>query len=118
MTMLKTEFDPEMGDWFEEFKLWLDLGYHGAQNHYVIRELEIPHKRERRENKKDPKIELTAGQKAYNKSVSSKRIRVEHAIGGLKRYRILSDRLRNRDAKFYSIILGVCAALWNYTISR
>lgn len=33
-----------------------------------------------------------------NKEQASERLVVEYAIGGLKRYRILSDRLRSRSA--------------------
>jgi hypothetical protein len=46
--------------------------------------------------------------------MASERIIVEHSIGGMKRYRILSDRLRLHDFDFYDVILGVCAGLWNY----
>ena len=51
----------------------------------VIENLFIPHKRPRRKTKNDPVIALTPAQKAYNKSVSKRRIRVEYAIEGMKR---------------------------------
>ena len=57
------------------------------------------------------------GTKAENKILASKRIVVEHALAGLKRYRILSDRLRMHDLGFYDVILGVCAGLWNFYLS-
>ena len=42
--------------------------------------------------------------------VSKIRIRVEHAIGGLKRYRFLSDRLN-------SLVAGIAADLWNFNLT-
>lgn len=40
----------------------------------------------RRKSKNDPKIELIEEQKIHNESISKIRIRVEHTIGGLKKY--------------------------------
>jgi hypothetical protein len=38
--------------------------------------------------------ELTPEQKEINRQISSVRIRVEHAIGGVKRFRIVKDQAR------------------------
>jgi hypothetical protein len=43
---------------------------------------------------------------------------VEHSIGGMKRYRILSDRLRNHLIDFYDDVLEVCAGLWNFYLAN
>lgn len=115
--MLKDEFDPDAADWFGDKKVWIDLGYQGFDNDYVCQELQIPIKRKRRKKKTDPKIEFTEEEKAHNKEVSSSRIYVEHAIGGVKRYRFLSDRLRCRDARYYTIAFRVCAGLWNFQLN-
>lgn len=56
---------------------------------------------------------LSEADKAQNKAKAQKRIFVEHSIAGLKRFRILSDRLRIHDFDFYDQILGICAGLWN-----
>ena len=46
--------------------------------------------------KKKPKGgELTAAEKARNREISSIRIRVEHVISSVKRYRIVKDKFRN-----------------------
>ena len=46
--------------------------------------------------KKKPRgKELTVDDKANNQQISAIRIRIEHAIGGVKRYRIVKDKLRN-----------------------
>lgn len=115
--MLKDEFDPTRADWFMNKKVWIDLGYQGFQNDYKSDALQIPIKRKRRKKKSDPKAEFTEEEKAHNKEVSSKRIYVEHAIGGVKRYRFLSDRLRCRDARFYTMTFRVCAGLWNFKLN-
>lgn len=115
-SMLQQEFDPEVGLWFDEQGVHVDLGFLGIKKDYQAEHVLIPYKRPRRKSKNDPKIELTQEQKDYNKEVSKVRIRVEHSIGGLKRYRFLSDRLRCRDADYYSIVAGVAAGLWNFQL--
>lgn len=107
--MLQEEFPPEQA-WFAEFRVRVDLGFVGIAKDYVCKELLIP-------NKKPKKKELTPEQKTENKLLASKRIVVEHALAGLKRYRILSDRLRMHDLELYDVILGVCAGLWNFYLS-
>ena len=107
--MLLEEFPPEE-HWFAEFRLRVDLGFLGIEKDFICKELFIPHK-------KPKKKELTLEQKAENKLLASKRIVVEHALAGLKRYRILSDRLRLHDLELYDVILGVCAGLWNFYLS-
>ena len=45
--------------------------------------------------KKKPKGgELTDEEKEINRKIASKRIRVENAISGIKRYRIVKDQLK------------------------
>ena len=115
--MVRDEFDPRVADWFMNKKIWIDLGYQGFKDDYSSIELQIPVKRPRRKKRTDAKIAFTDEQRTHNKSVSSKRIYVEHAIGGIKRYRFLSDRLRCRDARFYTTVMRVCAGLWNFQLS-
>jgi hypothetical protein len=50
--------------------------------------------------------------------MASVRIKVEHSIGGMKRYRILSDRLRNHLIDLYDDILGACAGPWNFYLAN
>ena len=104
--ILKTEFPPDKA-WFESLVVRLDLGYQGFEKEYKCKKVFIPHK-------KPKNAELTDEQKAENKAVSSERIKVEHSIGGMKRYRILSERLRVHDFDLYDDILSVCAGLWNF----
>ena len=45
--------------------------------------------------KKPKKGELTQEEKEYNRGLSGFRVRVEHAIGRMKRFRVVSDRFRH-----------------------
>ena len=107
--MLREEFPPAE-EWFTQLRVRVDLGFLGMEKDYPCKELFIPHK-------KPQKKELTPAQKEENKILASKRIVVEHALAGLKRYRILSDRLRIHNFATYDVILGVCAGLWNLYLS-
>ena len=107
--MFPHEFPPEQ-QWFTNFKVRVDLGFVGFDKDYQCQELFIPHKKPKQQ-------ELTPEQKAENKGLAKERIVVEHSIAGLKRYRILSDRLRLHDLDLYNQILGVCAGLWNFRLS-
>jgi DDE superfamily endonuclease len=104
--MFKAEFPPAQA-WFKNFRVRVDLGFLGLEKDYVCKELSVPHKKKKKQ-------ELSSAQKDKNKLLASERIFVEHAIGGMKRYRILSDRLRVHDVELYNDILGVCAGLWNF----
>ena len=108
--LLKLEFPPEQ-EWFKHFRVRVDLGYLGIDKEYVCKALSLPHK-------KPKKQELSVEQKQANRVFAQERVRVEHAIGGLKRYRILSDRLRLHDFGLYDDVLEVCAGLWNFHLSR
>src|SRR6266498_179389 len=77
--MFKEEFPPDQ-DWLKNFCVRVDLGFLGIEKDYVCKELLLP-------NKKKKKRELSAEQKTENKLLASERIYVEHAIGGMKRYR-------------------------------
>ena len=54
---------------------------------------------------------LTDQERKSNREISRKRILVEHAIRFVKRFRILSERYRNRRKRFalrFSLIAGIC----------
>ena len=85
-------------------------GFVGFDKDYQCKELFLPHK-------KPKKQELTPEQKAENQGRAKERIVVEHSIAGLKRYRILSDRLRLHDLDLYNQVLGICAGLWNFRLT-
>jgi len=109
-SILKLEFPPEE-DWFKDLEVMLDLGYQGFDKDFKYKKLFIPHK-------KPKKQELSDEQKEENKGVSRERIKVEHCIGGIKRYRILSERLRVHNFDLYDTVLTVCAGLWNFYLEH
>jgi len=50
--------------------------------------------------------------------MSSFRIVTEHAIGGMKRYRVMTDTLRNKIGIFDDRIAVVTAGIWNYHLAN
>lgn len=110
---MKQEFPPNI-TWFKEFIVHLDLGFIGFADLYPCKELNIPIKKQKAT--KENKNELTDEQKEHNKRRSQQRIYVEHAIGGMKRYRILVNRNRLKNKEILNQTIGVCAALWNFCL--
>ena len=48
--------------------------------------------------------------------ISSLRMRVEHAIGGVKRYRIVKDKVRNWKRGFRDLVFETCCGLHNFRL--
>jgi|JI7StandDraft_1071085.scaffolds.fasta_scaffold178669_2 hypothetical protein len=113
--MLKIEF-PIWKKYFAAFYILLDLGYLGFQKDYDYINVLMPIKKPRK-SAKNPNPQLTEAEKIYNKSVSQERIFVENAIAGLKRYNIISNRLRIKKNKYRDDTLFLCASLWNYYLA-
>ena len=109
-SLLKTEFDPSL-NWFEGFQVRVDLGYTGFEKDYPGAVAFIP-------SKKPRKSELTEDQKIANRQLAKERIYVEHTIGGMKRYDILSNTARIHDVDLYDQVTGICAGIWNFFITR
>jgi hypothetical protein len=79
-----------------------DTGYQGIAKRHANSEL--PKKR----SKKKP---LSKEDKKRNRDISSERVSNEHAIGFVKRFRIVSERYRNRRIRFalrFNLIAGIC----------
>lgn len=67
--------------------------------------------------KKKPKGKaLTQEDKDNNRQISSVRVRVEHAIGGVKRYRIVKDKIRNCKDDFRDQVMATCCGLHNFRL--
>ena len=81
----------------------VDTGYLGIAKRYT--NILMPKKR----TKLHP---LTDEEKKANRAISSKRIFIEHVIGALKRFRIISDRYRNRRKRF-ALRFNLIAAIYN-----
>jgi hypothetical protein len=93
----------------KEVLVMADTGFAGAQKLHP--NIYMPKKKPRGRS-------LTLDEKEMNKLISSYRVVVEHAIGGLKRYRCISEKLRNRKAYIDDKLLLLSASLWNYHIQQ
>jgi DDE superfamily endonuclease len=66
--------------------------------------------------KKPPGGELIPPEQAMNRRISSIRIRIEHAIGGVKRYRIVKDKIRLLKDRVRDTIMETCCGLHNFRL--
>jgi len=112
--LLKSEFDTEK-DIFENLRIWIDLGYLGFEKDYNTDQTNMPHKKTRK-SKNNPNPKLSSEQKNENKEISKVRVIVENAIGGIKRYRILTDTYRAKNADLLDKAILIAAGLWNYKL--
>jgi len=67
--------------------------------------------------KKNPRGgNLTPPERATNRQISSIRMRSEHAIGGVKRYRIVKDTIRLLKDGIRDAIMETCCGLHNFRL--
>ena len=59
---------------------------------------------------------LTAEEKAENRRISSIRVRIEHVIGSVKKYRIVHDVIRTRADIWWDKVMETCCGLHNFQI--
>jgi IS5 family transposase len=90
-----------------EIECLADAGYQG---------LIKLHANSRTPHKKSKHHPLSAAQKAANRALSSERMMVEHVIGRLKVFRILSERYRNRRKRF-GLRFNLIAAIHNFELT-
>ena len=84
----------------------VDTGFQGVKHPSLF----IPKKA----TKKRP---LNPEDRASNRYISSQRIVVEHAIGGMKRYAAMHQVLRNKLGQFDDRVAVVSAGLWNHHLA-
>ncbi len=87
----------------ENIKLLVDSGYAGINK--IHKNTKLPIKRKKSEKA------LTKEIKQFNKELSSQRVVNENVIGFIKRFKIISDRYRNRRKRFglrFNLISGFC----------
>jgi hypothetical protein len=88
----------------KETKVLTDTGYMGLPK--IHPNTSMPKKK----SKNKP---LTAEEKRNNRELSRQRVTNEHVIGIIKRFKIVSDRYRNRRKRFglrFNLIAGICNA--------
>ena len=83
-------------------KVLADTGYQGIQK--VHKNSVLPKKRKRN-------CQLTREERLENQAIARDRVPNENVIGLLKRFKIISDRYRNRRKRFglrFNLISGIC----------
>lgn len=88
--------------------LWQDTGFLGHKPKNVT--VKMPTKKPKGKN-------LSEQQKQENREISSFRILVEHAIGGVKRCRIVKDRFRCYKNGFDDTVMLIACGLHNFRIA-
>jgi hypothetical protein len=68
--------------------------------------------------KKPHKKELTDKEKENNRKISKIRVKVEHAISGIKRSRIVKDVLRNTKDDFSDLVMVIACSLHNLRVEH
>ena len=69
------------------------------------------HKNSELPKKKSKKHPLSKEDKVFNRGISGSRVTNEHVIGFVKRFKILSERYRNRRKRFglrFNLLAGIC----------
>jgi hypothetical protein len=91
----------------ERFLLRYDLGYVGYNPENVT--IEKPYKN----TKLKP---LTEPQKLENKIISGKRVTVEQAISGVKRLKVIADKIRTYCREFRNSVMRIACAIHNLRV--
>lgn len=85
----------------------VDTGYVGIKKFHANSEYPV---------KRSKYHKLTAAEKQYNHTISSQRAANEHAIGFLKRFKIIAERYRNRR-KRYALRVNLLTGFCNFDLS-
>ena len=93
--------------WTEKTFGITDSGYTG------IKKLQKNSRLPKKASKKKP---LTQEEKMQNREISSERVANENVIGSLKRFKIVSDRYRNRRKRF-GLRFNLIAGIYNFELS-
>ena len=107
-TILKAQAPPNHMP--PQVKKHMDLGFKGFDAQYPGHVVSMPQRKPRT-------CDLTDTQKGRNKKKSGVRVLVEHAIGGIKRLRIVSDVFRNKKKNFDDQVMLISSGLWNYHLA-
>jgi transposase len=93
----------------DEISVLLDSGYRGVQKAHKNSQIVMKHKEDLAKLTEQARKE----QYAKNKTISSRRMKVEHIIGRVKRFGIVSQRYRNRRKRF-GLRMNLICGIVNY----
>jgi len=113
---LRNEFDVHLG-LFELFVWLADLGYLALVKGYDVPAVSLPHRKPRR-SKKCPNAVLTDAQRADNRVYARRRVKVKHAISGVKRLGCVAQSFRNKSSAFNDRIMGIACGIWNWHLTQ
>ncbi len=94
----------------KHIRVRVDLGFKGYQKRYPEHLVSMPVRKPRTR-------ELSPTVKEQNARKSRVRVLVEHAIGGIKRFRITTDVFRNKLKDFDDRAMLISSGLWNYHLT-
>jgi DDE superfamily endonuclease len=60
--------------------------------------------------------ELTSEQKEENRRIASIKMRIEHVMGSIKRYRIVKEKMRLWREGVRDMVMETCCALHNFRL--
>ena len=87
----------------------LDSGYRGVQKVHANSLIPIRHKEDIARLSEEEQL----NRKKRNKAISSPRMKIEHVIGRIKRFKIISEKYRNRRKRF-ALRLNLLCGIVNY----
>ena len=90
-----------------DIKVITYTGYQGIQKLHIKSELP---------KKKTKKIPLTKEDKKKNQALASERVANENVIGMIKRFKIISDKYRNRRKRF-GLRFNLISAIYNMQLA-
>lgn len=88
--------------------IYLDTGFQGFKSQVGITIMPT---------KKKKNKDLTSEEKQENTRIAKDRVRNEHAIGGIKRLRILKDKVRIWANDFHDVVMEIAYGLQNFRVS-
>jgi len=93
-----------------DVRVHIDLGFLGVPNERPEGTFSLP-------EKKPKGRALSEDAKARNREKARRRVLVDHAIGGVKRFRAVAEVLRNSLTRFADRLMLVACGLWNLHIA-
>ncbi len=87
--------------------IYVDTGYQGINDECKDNEIYMPKKKPRN-------AELTVEEKSSNAAISRVRVRIEHSIGGAKKFNAVKDTCRAIKDSIRDKLIVCASGLWNF----